>query len=95
MIVKNADFHIKTNFDQRPASFEFTQNNFELEGLKVSQHAPRPLTAVSYTHLYRGLHVGLALPTVAVDREKEVKIMRQASPAGNHKLESAVVLHTL
>jgi hypothetical protein len=45
--------------------------------------------------MYRGLHVGLALPTVAVDREKEVKIMRQASPAGNHKLESAVVLHTL
>ncbi len=44
VIVKNADFHIKTNFDQHPASFEFTQNNFELEGLKVSQHAPRPLT---------------------------------------------------
>ena len=47
VIVKNADFHIKTNFDQRPASFEFTQNNFELQGLKVSQHDPRPLTVKS------------------------------------------------
>ena len=47
VIVKNADFHIKTNIDQRPASFEFTKNNFELQGLKVSQHAPRPLTVKS------------------------------------------------
>lgn len=47
VIVKNADFHIKTNFDQRPATFDFTQNNFELQGLKVSQHAPRPLTVKS------------------------------------------------
>lgn len=47
VIVKNADFHIKTNFDQRPASFDFTRNNFELQGLKVSQHDPRPLTVKS------------------------------------------------
>ncbi len=47
VIVNNADFHIKTNIDQRPATFDFTQNNFELQGLKISQHAPRPLTVKS------------------------------------------------
>lgn len=44
LIVKNADFHIRTNINQRPASFDFTQNNFDLEGLKVSQTAARPIT---------------------------------------------------
>ena len=44
LIVKNADFHIRTNFNERPASFDFTQNNFDLEGLKVSQTAARPIT---------------------------------------------------
>ena len=43
----------------------------------------------------RGLHVGPALPTVAVDREKKVKIMRQGGPAGNHGAKNSVVLHPL
>lgn len=44
LIVKNADFHIRTNINKRPASFDFTQNNFDLEGLKVSQTDERPIT---------------------------------------------------
>jgi hypothetical protein len=41
------------------------------------------------------LHVGPALPTVAVDREKKVKIMRQGGPPGNHRAKNSVVLHLL
>ena len=47
VIVKNADFHININIDRRPATFNFTQNSFELEGLKVAQHDARPLTVKS------------------------------------------------
>ena len=38
---------------------------------------------------------GCALPAVAVDREKEVKIMRQGGPASNHGAKIGVVLHLL
>jgi len=44
VLVRNADFHINTNTGDRQATFNFTNNSFELQGLKVSRKAARPLT---------------------------------------------------
>ncbi|MBI3137268.1 MAG: hypothetical protein HYZ15_01650 [Sphingobacteriales bacterium] len=44
VVVNNADFHINTNIDDRRASFHFTHNTFELQGLRVARQSPRPLT---------------------------------------------------
>lgn len=44
VLVRNADFHINTNTGDQQASFNFTNNSFELQGLKVSRLAAKPLT---------------------------------------------------
>ncbi len=44
VVVNNADFHINTNTDGRLASYNFTRNTFELQGLLVARQSPRPLT---------------------------------------------------
>ena len=43
----NADFNIKTINDEKPTSFAFTNNNFELQGLSVDQDAAKPLKVKS------------------------------------------------
>ncbi|MBE2229091.1 MAG: hypothetical protein IAE96_00435 [Chitinophagaceae bacterium] len=47
VVVRNADFHIRTRVEKRNASFDFTQNNFELQGLRVARNDPKPLTVQS------------------------------------------------
>ncbi|MGB5029729.1 MAG: hypothetical protein WBO38_14600 [Chitinophagaceae bacterium] len=47
VVVDNADFNIKTINDEKPTSFAFTNNNFELQGLSVDQDAAKPLKVKS------------------------------------------------
>ncbi|MEZ5035195.1 MAG: hypothetical protein R2796_09425 [Chitinophagaceae bacterium] len=43
VVVENADFNIITIKDKKPSSFRFSNNNFEMNGLKVNQDAKKPI----------------------------------------------------
>ncbi|MGB3005315.1 MAG: hypothetical protein WBC06_02320, partial [Chitinophagaceae bacterium] len=43
VIVANADFNIKTTKDGKPSTFNFSNNNFEMQGLNVQQDDSRPI----------------------------------------------------
>lgn len=43
VVVSNADFNIETVKDGIPNSFTFSNNNFEMQGLRIDQEAEKPL----------------------------------------------------
>ncbi len=49
VIVNNAAFNIKTLRQGVPSSFTFTNNNFEMLGLRVEQESPKPISVRSFS----------------------------------------------
>ncbi len=48
VVVNNAGFNIKTKIDDKPTSFAFSNNNFELQGLSVEQNSTNPIHVKSF-----------------------------------------------
>ncbi len=48
VVVNNADFNIKTIKEGVPNTFTFSNNNFEMQGLRVDQNAPKPIKVKSF-----------------------------------------------
>ncbi len=53
VVVSNADFNIKTIKNKVPSSFIFSNNNFEMRGLRVDQDAPKSITVNSFAMAIR------------------------------------------
>lgn len=53
VVVSNADFNIKTVKNGVPNTFTFSNNNFEMQGLRVEQDAPKPLKVKSFAMAIR------------------------------------------
>lgn len=53
VVVSNAGFNIKTIRDGIPSSFEFSNNNFEMQGLRVEQESVKPVTVRSFSMAIR------------------------------------------
>jgi hypothetical protein len=53
VVVSNAGFNIKTIRDGVPSSFEFSNNNFEMQGLRVEQESVKPVTVSSFSMAIR------------------------------------------
>ena len=53
VIVNNADFDINTIRDGHPSSFTFTRNNFELQGLSITDDEKRPLKIKTFAMAIR------------------------------------------
>jgi hypothetical protein len=66
VIVQNASFDINTVREGRPSSFTSQQNNFELQGLRIQQNAPRPLTVERFAMAIRNYENFLRDSTYAI-----------------------------
>lgn len=53
VIVQNGSFDINTMREGRPSSFTSDNNNFELQGLRIQENAPRPLTVERFAMAIR------------------------------------------
>lgn len=53
VVVNNADFNIKTIRDGNPTSFVFSNNNFEMQGLRVTQASEKPVYVKSFSMAIR------------------------------------------
>jgi hypothetical protein len=53
VVVQNGSFDINTMREGRPSSFTSDHNNFELQGLKIQETAPRPLTVERFAMAIR------------------------------------------
>jgi hypothetical protein len=53
VIVQNGAFDINTVREGRPSSFTSDHNNFELQGLRIQENAPRPLTVERFAMAIR------------------------------------------
>jgi hypothetical protein len=53
VVVQNGSFDINTMREGRPSSFTSDHNNFELQGLRIQQNAPRPLTVERFAMAIR------------------------------------------
>lgn len=53
VIVQNGSFDINTMREGRPSSFTSDHNNFELQGLRIQENAPRPLTVERFAMAIR------------------------------------------
>jgi hypothetical protein len=53
VVVQNASFDITTLREGRPSSFTSDNNNFELQGLKIQEHAAKPLTVQRFAMAIR------------------------------------------
>jgi hypothetical protein len=53
VIVQNGSFDINTMREGRPSSFTSNNNNFELQGLRIQENAPRPLTVERFAMAIR------------------------------------------
>ena len=66
VVVKNGSFDINTVRDGRPSSFTSTNNNFEIQGLRIHKDAPRPLTVKSFAMAIRNYENFLGDSTYAM-----------------------------
>ncbi|MEO5564653.1 MAG: hypothetical protein ABIR18_14500 [Chitinophagaceae bacterium] len=53
VVVQNGSFDINTMRAGRPSSFTSDHNNFELQGLRIQENAPRPLTVERFAMAIR------------------------------------------
>jgi len=53
VVVSNADFNINILKNDKPTSFVFSQNNFEMQGLTVNQRAAKPVTVNNFAMAIR------------------------------------------
>ena len=53
VVVNNADFNIKTIKEGVPNTYKFSNNNFEMQGLRIDQHAPKPLKVKNFAMAIR------------------------------------------
>ena len=53
VVVSNADFNIKTVKSDKPSSYTFSNNNFEMQGLSVNQDARKPVKVKSFAMAIR------------------------------------------
>ena len=53
VVVNNADFNIKTIKEGVPNTFRFSNNNFEMQGLRIDQNAPKPLKVKNFAMAIR------------------------------------------
>lgn len=53
VVVQNGSFDINTIRDGKPSSFTSTNNNFEMQGLRIREKAARPLTVRSFSMAIR------------------------------------------
>lgn len=53
VVVNNADFNIKTIKEGVPNTFKFSNNNFEMQGLRIDQNAPKPLKVKNFAMAIR------------------------------------------
>src|SRR5690606_33223047 len=66
VIVQNGAFDINTIRDGEPSSFTSTNNNFELQGLRIQERSPRPLTVRSFAMAIRNYENFLGDSTYAM-----------------------------
>ncbi len=53
VVVQNAEFDIKTTKNGNPNSFTFSNNNFEMQGLRIDQDEAKPITVKSFAMAIR------------------------------------------
>lgn len=53
VVVNNAAFNIKTLREGVPSSFTFSNNNFAMQGLRVEQESPKPVSVQSFSMAIR------------------------------------------
>ena len=53
VVVSNADFNIKTIKEGVPNTYKFSNNNFEMQGLRIDQDAPKPLKVKNFAMAIR------------------------------------------
>ncbi len=66
VIVQNGSFDINTMREGRPSSFTSYNNNFELQGLRIKQDAPRPMTVEKFVMAIRNYENFLRDSTYAI-----------------------------
>jgi hypothetical protein len=74
VIVQNGSFDINTLREGRPSSFRSDHNNFEIQGLRIQQNSPNPLTIKSFAMAIRNYENFLRDSTYAMQFDSIILI---------------------